>query len=63
MKNVSKREGDEVAQLYLSGAGGADDAVRELRGFERVHLRPGETRTQSLLRQWEREGHLVSTGP
>jgi beta-glucosidase len=45
VKNVSKREGDEVAQLYLSGAGGADDAVRELRGFERVHLRPGETRT------------------
>jgi beta-glucosidase len=44
VKNVSKREGDEVAQLYLSGAGGADDAVRELRGFERVHLRPGETR-------------------
>ena len=45
VKNVSKREGDEVAQLYLSGAGGADDAVRELRGFERVRLRPGETRT------------------
>jgi beta-glucosidase len=45
VKNVSTREGDEVAQLYLSGAGGADDAIRELRGFERVRLRPGETRT------------------
>jgi beta-glucosidase len=45
VKNVSTREGDEVAQLYLSGAGGADDAIRQLRGFARVHLRPGETRT------------------
>jgi len=45
VKNVSKREGDEVAQLYLNGAGMGDDAIRELRGFQRVHLRPGETRT------------------
>jgi beta-glucosidase len=34
-----------VVQLYLSGGAAADDAVRELRGFQRVHLRPGETRT------------------
>ena len=45
VKNVSAREGDEVVQLYLGGGGSADDAVRELRGFQRVHLRPGETRT------------------
>jgi beta-glucosidase len=45
VKNVSTREGDEVVQLYLSGGAAADDAVRELRGFQRVHLRPGETRT------------------
>jgi beta-glucosidase len=36
VKNSSSREGDEVAQLYVGG---------ELRGFERIHLRPGETRT------------------
>jgi beta-glucosidase len=41
VKNDSAREGDEVVQLYLSGAG---DAVRQLRGFERIHLRPGEAR-------------------
>ena len=41
VKNDSPREGDEVVQLYLSGAG---DAIRELRSFERVHLAPGETR-------------------
>ena len=45
VKNVSTREGDEVVQLYLSGGAAADDAVRDLRGFQRVHLRPGETRT------------------
>ena len=41
VKNESTREGDEVAQLYLSTGG---DAIRQLRGFQRVHLRPGETR-------------------
>ncbi len=44
VKNDSNREGDEVVQLYLSGAGGTDDAIRNLRGFERVHLRAGEAR-------------------
>jgi beta-glucosidase len=41
VKNESAREGDEVVQLYIAGS---DGAIRNLRGFERVHLRPGETR-------------------
>jgi len=44
VKNESTREGDEVVQLYLDGAGGADDPIRQLRGFQRVHLSGGETR-------------------
>jgi beta-glucosidase len=44
VKNDSARDGDEVVQLYVSGAGGADDPIRNLRGFQRVHLRAGETR-------------------
>ena len=44
VKNDSAREGDEVVQLYLAGAGGSDDPIRQLRGFERIHLRAGETR-------------------
>jgi beta-glucosidase len=40
--NASSRDGDEVAQLYLSRAGGADP---ELRGFRRLHLRKGEKQT------------------
>jgi beta-glucosidase len=42
VKNSAGPEGDEVVQLYLSGAG---DAIRSLRGFQRVHLKAGETRT------------------
>ena len=43
VKNSSIREGDEVVQLYVGGAGGPDDPVRQLRGFQRIHLRPGES--------------------
>ena len=43
VKNSSTREGDEVVQLYVSGAGGPDDPVRQLRGFQRIHLNPGES--------------------
>ena len=44
--NTGARAGDEVVQLYVRD----DDAsvarpVRELKGFRRVSLRPGETRT------------------
>jgi len=41
LKNDSGRDGDEVAQLYFSGLA-ADGAIRDLRGFQRVHLRAGE---------------------
>jgi beta-glucosidase len=44
VKNDSARDGDEVVQLYLDGAGGPADPIRSLRGFQRVHLRAGESR-------------------
>ena len=44
VKNDSGREGDEVVQLYVSGGGAPGDPIRTLRGFQRVHLRAGETR-------------------
>jgi beta-glucosidase len=44
VKNSSGPDGDEVVQLYIDGAGGTDDPLRQLRGFERVHLRKGESR-------------------
>jgi len=41
--NTGKREGDEVAQLYLSFPSVAGAPLRALRGFTRVHLKPGES--------------------
>ena len=41
--NTGKREGDEVAQLYLSFPSVAGSPIRALRGFQRIHLRPGES--------------------
>lgn len=40
--NSGKREGDEVAQLYLRHPGGT--ARHALQGFTRIHLGPGESR-------------------
>ena len=41
--NTGKREGDEVAQLYLSFPDRAGAPLRALRGFKRIHLQPGES--------------------
>jgi beta-glucosidase len=46
--NTGKREGDEVAQLYLSFPSVAGAPLRALRGFKRVHLNPGESRKVSF---------------
>lgn len=44
--NTGSRAGDEVAQLYISKDNRPDYAPRkQLRGVERVYLKPGETRT------------------
>jgi beta-glucosidase len=44
--NVGERAGDEVVQLYIRDvAASVARPVQELRGFERVSLRPGEKKT------------------
>ena len=48
VQNTSKREGDEVVQLYVGGGGDADAPIRNLRGFQRIHLRAGEKRVVSF---------------
>lgn len=42
--NTSSRPGDEVVQLYLSRRRDLPAPLRELRGFQRIHLAPGEHR-------------------
>lgn len=50
--NAGRRAGTEVVQLYV-GAGAAPDGVdrppQELKGFQRVDLGPGETKTVSFF--------------
>jgi beta-glucosidase len=62
--NVGARAGDEVVQLYVQHAGSkVDRPKRDLRGYARVSLKPGETRTVSLplaaksLAYWDSTSH------
>ncbi|HMD70019.1 MAG TPA: glycoside hydrolase family 3 C-terminal domain-containing protein [Bryobacteraceae bacterium] len=49
VRNTGSMAGDEVVQLYVSHMGSAvERPLKELRGFERIALRPGETRTVKL---------------
>lgn len=44
--NTGKVAGDEVVQLYIHQKWGTDSRpMRELKGFERITLQPGETKT------------------
>jgi len=46
VKNTGKRAGDEVVQLYVHQVkSGVKRPAKELRGFQRVGLQPGETKT------------------
>jgi beta-glucosidase len=47
--NTGRRAGDEVVQLYTHQRSSRDAvAVKQLRGFQRVHLKPGRTATVTL---------------
>ena len=48
--NTGEVAGDEVAQLYIHQQWGSDSRPRrELKGFERVTLQPGETKTVTFV--------------
>jgi beta-glucosidase len=45
VENIGRRVGDEVVQLYIRDvAGSRTRPVKELKGFERITLKPGERR-------------------
>jgi beta-glucosidase len=44
VENTSARDGDEVVQLYVGGGPEEGAPTRSLRGFQRIHLRAGESR-------------------
>ena len=64
--NTGSREGDEVVQLYTRQlVSSVTTYEKNLRGFARVHLKPGESRTvwlslpDSDLAIWDRNMHFV----
>ncbi|MBM3463084.1 MAG: glycosyl hydrolase [Armatimonadetes bacterium] len=49
VRNIGKRDGEEVVQLYLCDrVGSVTRPVRELRGFQKIPLKTGEQRTVSF---------------
>ena len=70
--NTGTRDGDEVVQLYVTHEGSSVERPKEdLRGYRRVSLAPGETKTVSLkvaaksLAYWnaQRHGWIVESEP
>ena len=49
VKNTGKRAGTEVVQMYICDCvSSVTRPVKELKGFQKISLRPGETRTVAL---------------
>jgi beta-glucosidase len=48
VRNASGPDGDEVIQLYVAGGSGEGAPIRSLQGFQRIHLRAGESREVSF---------------
>ena len=70
LKNTGSRAGDEVAQLYSSeNAPVVPRPPRELKGFQRVTLAPGESKTITIevpptaLGYWDTATHAWKTPP
>lgn len=59
VRNVSQRAGAEVIQAYLGMPAAAGAPPRQLKGFQRVNLRPGQSRTVEIrlpreaFRHWD----------
>jgi beta-glucosidase len=50
VKNVGDRKGDEVVQLYLNDVvSSVTTPIKELKGFKRVALEPGEKQTVEFI--------------
>src|SRR4051794_11067479 len=47
--NTGPRAGAEVAQVYLSDPAGAHEPPKQLKGYQKVMLVPGETRTLTVV--------------
>lgn len=66
VKNVSQAAGKETVQLYIRDiAARVVRPLKELRGFSKIHLEPGEAKevsfaiTREMLSYWDNEGEFV----
>jgi beta-glucosidase len=64
IRNTGKRTGDEVVQMYVKHLDSAvERPIKELRGFLRITLQPGETKTVRMplrgneLTYWDAATH------
>ncbi|HKS98183.1 MAG TPA: glycoside hydrolase family 3 C-terminal domain-containing protein [Rugosimonospora sp.] len=71
LTNTGRRAGDEVAQVYLGPSPdvhSAQQPVRALAGYQKVHLAPGESRDVTLtvplrqLQYWDSTAHAWALG-
>ena len=69
VKNTSGVAGDEVAQLYLQYPDDPNAPIQALKGFDRVHVGPGETKhvtftlsPRDLSIVTEKGEHVVAAG-
>ena len=49
--NTGKVAGSDVAQLYLGDPGVAGEPPRQLKGFDKVNLQPGQSQTVQVQAQ------------
>jgi beta-glucosidase len=66
VKNTGRYDGDEVVQLYLKELNPKEvRPIRELRNFQRIHLKKGETQTvrfsldRNALSYWTSDNNFV----
>jgi beta-glucosidase len=69
VKNTGKKEGEEVVQLYVKGNIFSKGAIETLKGFERINLKPNQTKTvefslsaQTLQEFIDGQGFVIEKG-
>lgn len=60
IKNTGKKSGAEIPQLYIHTNGTLGGQKMQLKGFDKVELRPGEEKTIKLTLPYEQLAHFNS---
>ena len=69
VKNIGQRKGTETVQVYIRNLQDPDGPLKSLRGFQRVTLNPGETKSVDITLDrksfefWDPETNTMRTKP